>query len=223
MGYDLSRLGSYQVQFTTGLWDVTDDVSLAPRKQDSHQPQSLSCNTVRFGIVPAPEPPTATPSPTVPAAMHTPSPELPAGLKRHVDTASGVAFWVPESWTVIEPGPHGGPTHLLSYPEDKYVGGEGFKPGDTKCDLYIHPLGTSVADVVPRNRVDPPVAVVSEQEIVLRSGQLGRRFEVESMGRSLSLITTLQAATGNERVVVLTCLGELAPFDEIALTLGAGE
>jgi hypothetical protein len=38
------------------------------------------------------------------------------------------------------------------------------------------------------------------------------------MGRSLSLVTEI-----NERAVVLTCFGELAPFDEIAVTLGASE
>jgi hypothetical protein len=43
-------------------------------------------------------------------------------------------------------------------------------------------------------------------------------MEVESMGRSLSLITQI-----NERVVVLTCFGELAPFDEIAVTLRADD
>jgi hypothetical protein len=49
-GYDLSMPGSYQVQLTTGLRDVADDASLVPRKRDEHQPQSLSCNTVRFNI-----------------------------------------------------------------------------------------------------------------------------------------------------------------------------
>ena len=61
VGYDLSTPGSYQVQFAAGLQDVTDDASLIPRKRDDHRPQSLSCNTVDFSIVPAPEPPTATP------------------------------------------------------------------------------------------------------------------------------------------------------------------
>jgi hypothetical protein len=70
--------------------------------------------------------------------------------------------------------------------------------------------------VVPQNRSDPPVTVISETEIVLRSGRSGRRFEVESMGRSLSLVTEVDG-----RVVVLTCFGELEPFDEIAVTLGS--
>ncbi len=51
-GYDLSTPGSYQLQFTRGLQDVTDDAALVPRKQDDHRPQSLSCSTVSFGIVP---------------------------------------------------------------------------------------------------------------------------------------------------------------------------
>jgi hypothetical protein len=106
----------------------------------------------------------------------------------------------------------------VSYPKDKYVGGEALNPGDTKCDLTAHPPDINVADVVPQNRSDPPVTIVSEQAIVLRSGRSGRRFEVESMGRSLSLITEV-----NERVVVLTCFGELEPFDEIAVTLGVTE
>jgi hypothetical protein len=207
MGYDLSMPGSYQVQLITGLRDVTDDASLVPRKWDDHRPQSLSCNTVSFRIVPTPETPTATPTP-----------ELPAGFKRHVDTASGVAIWVPKSWTVVEPGPHGGPAILQSYPRDKYVGGEGLQPGDTKCGLIIHPPDTSVADVVPQTKPDPPVTVVSEQEIVLQSGRPGTRFEVESMERSLSLVTEV-----NERAVVLTCFGELEPFDQIAVTLDVAD
>jgi hypothetical protein len=158
------------------------------------------------------------PTPTAKATEIPPPPtfEPPAGFKRYVDTGSGVSLWVPENWTIIEPGPHW--PILQSYPQDKYVGGGRRQPGDTKCDLAIHPLGTSVADVVPRNRSDPPVTIVSESEIVLRSGQTGKRFEVDSMGRSLSLITEV-----NERAVVLTCFGELAPFDEIAVTLGASE
>jgi peptidyl-Lys metalloendopeptidase len=205
-GYDLSTPGSYQVKFTTRLQDVTDDGSLLPRKRDDHRPQSLSCNTVDFSIVPAPEPPTATPTP-----------EPPAGFRRYVNGASGVSLWVPESWTIVEPGPHGGSPILQSYPQDKYVGGESRQPGDTKCDLTIHPPGASVADVVQQLRSSPRVTIVSEQEIALQSGRSGMRFEVESMGRSLSLITEI-----NERAVVLTCSGELAQFDEIAITLGPG-
>jgi hypothetical protein len=56
---------------------------------------------------------------------------------------------------------------------------------------------------------------------VLNSGQTGTWMEIDSRGRSVSLVTSLQAATGNERAVVLSCFAELAPFDEIAVTLAA--
>ena len=206
MGYDLSTPGSYQVEFTAGLWDVTDDASLVPRKRDDHRPQSLSCNTVSFRIAPTPE---------LPVATQTLEP--PAGFKRYQDSVSRVSIYVPESWVVIEVIP-GQSAILQSYPEDKYVGGGGQHPGDTKCDLTIRPPDISMADTVQALRSDPAVTIVSEQEITLQSGKLGIRVEVDSMGRSLSLITEV-----NERVVVLTCFGELEPFDEIAATIGASE
>jgi hypothetical protein len=107
---------------------------------------------------------------------------------------------------------------LRSYPADKYVGGGRRQPGDTKCDLTVHLLGTSVADVAPRTRTDPPVTVLSVEERVLHSGLPGKRFEVESLGSSVSLVTEI-----NGRAVVLVCFGELAPFDEIAMTLHAAD
>jgi hypothetical protein len=135
-----------------------------------------------------------------------------------VDAASGLSLLVPESWTIVEPGPHGRATILQSYPENKYVGGEALQPGDSKCDLIIHPPDISVADVIQQIKSDPSITIVSEQEIVLQSGRPGTRMESESMGRSLALFAEV-----NERAVVLTCFGELAPFDQIAVTLGAGE
>jgi peptidyl-Lys metalloendopeptidase len=206
MGYDLSAPGSYQVQFTTGLQDVTDDVSLIPRKRDDHRPQSLSCDPVSFRIVPAPESPTATFTP-----------EPPAGFKQYQDSVTGVSIYMPESWVVIEVIP-GESAILQSYPEDKYVGGEPFEPGDTKCDLTIRPSDIDVVSHMQQLKSDPTITVISEQEIVLQSGKPGIRLEVDSMGRSLSLIAEV-----NERVVVLTCFGELEPFDEIAVTIGASE
>jgi heat shock protein HslJ len=181
-----------------------------------------------------PQPPTATvaaatetpvpPTPTaaVPTATPVPPTATPvvivasAGFRRYVHGPSGVSLWVPESWTIFEPGPHGGPTILQSYPQDKYVGGGRRDPGDSKCDLYVHSPEVSVADVIPQDRADPPVTVLSQREIVLQSGQTGTRSEVDSMGRLLSLVTEI-----NERAVTLVCFGELAPFDEIADTLHA--
>jgi hypothetical protein len=206
MGYDLSTPGSYQVQFTAGLQDVSDDASPIPRKRDDHRPQSQSCNTVSFRIAPAPEPPTATSTP-----------EPPAGFKQYQDSITGVSVYVPESWVVLEVIP-GQSAILQSYPEDKYVGGEPFEPGDTKCDLAIRPPDVSIADALHALRSDPTVTIVAEREITLQSGKPGTRVEVDSMGRSLSLITEV-----DERVVVLTCFGELAPFDEIAVTIGTSE
>jgi hypothetical protein len=127
---------------------------------------------------------------------------------------------VPENWTVIEPGPHGGSTILQSYPQDKYVGGEPRQPGDAKCDLTVHPSGVRMAEVIQQLRSGFHTTIVSEREIILNSGRSGIRFEIESMGRSLSLVTTLQTAAADERTVVLTCFGETAPFDEIAVSLG---
>ena len=107
---------------------------------------------------------------------------------------------------------------LQSYPEDKYIGGEPREPGDTKCDLSIRPPDVSLADAIQALRSAPLATIVSEQEVVLQSGELGMRMEVESMGPSISLFTEI-----DERTVVLTCFGEFALFDEIAGTLGATE
>jgi hypothetical protein len=153
----------------------------------------------------------------------TPVPGPPAGFKQHLDAASGVALWLPESWVVVEPSPEppqGNPrtTILQSYPENKYVGGEPLRAGDTKCDLTIHPAEVGAITLVRQIGTNPAITVVSEREVVLESGQVGTRMEIESLGRSLSLVTEV-----NERAVVLTCFGEFGPFDEIAVTLRAGE
>jgi heat shock protein HslJ len=197
-GYDLTTPGSYQARFTAGLQDVTDDEALIPRRRDDHQPQALACNAVRFSVVPSTEPP--------------------AGFRRYIHGPSGIPLWVPDTWTIIEPGPHGGSTILQSYPQDKYIGGEVRQPGDTKCDLTVHPPETQMADVIQQVRSGPHTTIVSERETVLLSGRSGMRFEVESMGRALSMISEV-----NSRTVVLTCFGDLTQFDEIAVTLGLGE
>jgi hypothetical protein len=67
-------------------------------------------------------------------------------------------------------------------------------------------------------RSNSTLTIVSEDEIVLRSGKPGTRIEVESMGLSVSLITEVK-----ERVVVLTCFGDPAPFDEIAVAIRANQ
>jgi heat shock protein HslJ len=171
---------------------------------------------------PSPVPPTPTPAPPTPTAEATENPpppafEPPAGFKQYQDSMTGISVYVPDSWVVtgVVPGQF---AILQSYPEDKYPGGGGQHPGDTKCDLTIHPPEVSVADVVGQAGSNPDLTVVSEQEIVLQSGEPGIRREVVSMGPSISVYTEV-----NERAVVLTCFGEFALFDEIAGTLGAGE
>ena len=130
---------------------------------------------------------------------------------------SGVSLWVPESWTIVEPGPHLRTTILQSYPQDKYVGGEPRQPGDTKCDLTIHPPEISVAERGTTDQ-DPVLAQRSFQSKRSSCNPVspGIRFELDSMGRSNALVTEI-----NGRVIVLTCFGDFTQFDEIAVTLSA--
>ena len=170
---------------------------------------------------PSPVPPTATPAPPPPTAEPTEIPppafQPPAGFMLYQDEVTGVTVYVPESWVVtgVIPGEY---AILQSYPEDKYIGGEAREPGDTKCDLAIRPPDVSLTDALQALRTDPLATIVSEQEIVLASGERGVRREVESMGPSMSMYTEI-----NGRTVILTCFGDFAQFDEIATTLGATE
>jgi hypothetical protein len=159
------------------------------------------------------------PTPTAEIIPPTPTPsyEPPAGFKPYQDAEAGVTIFIPESWisTNIDTGRF---AVLQSYPEGKYVGGEGFQPGDTKCDLNIHQSGLSGANLIDQWKSNPDSTIVSEQEITLLSGQSGTRIETESLGRALSLVTEVNAKT-----VALTCFGEFGPFDEIAFTLIASD
>ena len=107
---------------------------------------------------------------------------------------------------------------LQSYPENKYVGGEMLEPGDTKCDLGLRPEGESTSHLIEVWETDPITTILSEEEIILQSGQPGIRIELDSMGQSKSVITEI-----NERIVLLTCFGDFSQFDEIAATLRASD
>ncbi len=125
----------------------------------------------------------------------------------------GVSLFLPESWAitgVIE----GDYAIFQSYPEDKYIGGEPRESGDTKCDLNIHPTGTSAAKLIQKWRENSDTTIISEEEIVLQSGQTGIRLEMDNRGRSVSLVTEI-----NSRAIQLICFGEPEPFDEIAVTM----
>jgi hypothetical protein len=171
----------------------------------------------------APPPPTLaqstpiTSTPTVEILEPTPTFEPPAGFKQYQDTVVGVSVYLPESWVVIEAEP-GQLAYLQSYPEDKYVGGEAFQSGDTKCDLYIRPPDTNIGESIQEWKSGPFTTVISENEIVLRDGNIGTKIEIESMGHSVSVFAEI-----NERVVVLSCFGELDLFDQIAATLGTSK
>jgi heat shock protein HslJ len=138
-----------------------------------------------------------------------------SGFQQYLDSEAGVSVDIPGSWVVtgIVPGHR---AVLQSYPEEKYVGGEALQPGDTKCDLSIRPPAITMVDFAQEIRANTAITILSEAEIVLASGQPSIVLEVESMGRSLILITEI-----NGRVIVLNCFGELEPFDEIAITLHA--
>jgi hypothetical protein len=147
--------------------------------------------------------------------METPSPAaaLPDGFILYEDSVAGVSLFLPDSWVVSFTDP-GQWAILQSYPEDKYVGGEGLQPGDTKCDLNIRPPGTSAVDLIKEWKANPDTTIVSEEEILLESGMAGTRLETENMGLSLSMFIDV-----HERAVVLTCFGDFASFDEIAGSL----
>ncbi|WP_420630274.1 CPBP family intramembrane glutamic endopeptidase [Candidatus Leptofilum sp.] len=159
---------------------------------------------------PSPVPATPTTNvlePTVPP-VYTP----PIGFKEYRDADAGVSLFIPDNWVVtfVDPGRL---AIFQSYPEDKYAGGEGLQPGDTKCDLTFWP-DTDIAELLQQWKSDPNATVMSEQEVILTSGQLGTRLEIENRGHSLSLITEV-----NNQAVTLVCFGEFAPFDDIAVTL----
>ena len=137
----------------------------------------------------------------------------PAGFKEYQDTAAGISVFIPESWYVtgvIE----GEYAILQSYPEDKYIGGEGHEPGDTKCDLNIQPPEAIIADLVRQWESDSRTTILSEREITLQSREPAIRFELDSMGRANVVVTII-----NERVVLLTCFGDFTLFDQVVDTL----
>jgi hypothetical protein len=176
--------------------------------------QSCSPGPVTTPTLEQPSPVPSTPTVENIEALPSSTFEPPAGFKPYQDSVVGVSVFVPENWvvTLVIPGQS---AIFQSYPEDKYIGGEGFHPGDTKCDLTIRPPEIDVARHIQEIKSTPPtVTIISEGEIILQSGEPGTRLEVESRGRSLSIVTEV-----NKRTVVLTCFGELTPFDKVAVTL----
>lgn len=159
----------------------------------------------------SPVPPKATEE--VPPPTEAPAFEPPAGFKEYRAESIGVLVYIPETWiehTVVE----GEYVILQSYPKDKYVGGEGLEPGDTKCDLGLRPEGESMTSLIDQWKSDSMATILSEGEIILGSGEPAIRVELDSMGRSNVVITEI-----GSRVVTLGCFGEFSQFDVIAGTI----
>lgn len=143
--------------------------------------------------------------------------EPPAGFKEYRDPPTGISIDMPKDWFVT--GVIEGQFAILqSYPEDKYIGGEAREPGDTKCDLNIRAPGTSADELIQQWKSDNTSTLLSEEQIVLQSGQPGMRVELESMGRANAVITEIDG-----RLVVFTCFGDFTLFDEIARSISPGE
>lgn len=160
---------------------------------------------------------TITPAVMVVEPTLTPTFDLPTGFIEYRDSVAGVSIYIPESWVVtgvIE----GQYAIFQSYPEDKYVGGGRREPEDTKCDLNIQPAGTNAGELIQQWESNELTTIVSDVEMTLQSGPVGRHIVLESMGRSVALVTEI-----NNRAVVLTCFGSPEPFDEIASTLNGFE
>ena len=90
--------------------------------------------------------------------------------------------------------------------------------GDTKCDLSIQPVGVTVEELLAQWTSSPITTILSEEPFVLNSGQTGTRFEIDSMGLSVSVV----AEVGG-RVTVLNCFGDHSLADQIAATLNNSE
>jgi heat shock protein HslJ len=168
-------------------------------------------------LAPAREQSTITPAVMVVKPTLTPTFDLPAGFIEYRDSVAGVSIYIPESWIVtgvIE----GQYAIFQSYPEDKYVGGGRREPEDTKCDLNIQPAGTNAGELIQRWESNELTTIVSDEEMILQTNLVGRHIVLESMGRSVALVTEI-----NNRAVVLTCFGSPEPFDEIASTLNGSE
>lgn len=220
----LSGANSYQV--TGGQLEIRDEaagqvlVFIPADSAPISQPEVLPDESVAVQnatAVPAGETTPVVAATTMTPAAATATAGPPPGFQVYEDETIGVALFLPESWTATQVFP-GESAVLQSYPEDKYVGGEARDPADTKCDLTVRPPDLDLAGHLEQVRSDPTITIVSETEILLQSGRPGTRLELESMGRSLSLVAQI-----NDRVIVMTCFGNLAPFDDLVASVRASD
>lgn len=159
--------------------------------------------------------PTNEPAPTQPAEVIEP----PVGFKEYRDSQTGISIFIPEEWYIQSQSIVEGEYAIFSsYPPDKYVGGGARQPGDTKCDLNLNPSVNSVDSLVQQWASSSITSIISEEEIVLNSGDTGIIFVIDSMGRATTLATEV-----DNSLVTFTCWGEFERFDQIAATLHAVE
>jgi heat shock protein HslJ len=155
--------------------------------------------------------PTDEPAPTQPVISFEP----PVGFKEYRDSQTGITIYIPEEWTIQNQSIVEGEYAIFSsYPPDKYIGGGARQPGDTKCDLNLNPSANSADDLIQQWETSAITKIVSEEDIVLNSGNSGIVFIIDSMGRSTTLATEI-----DNNLVTFTCWGESDLFDEIAVTL----
>ena len=89
--------------------------------------------------------------------------EPPEGWHPYQDPTNGISIYIPADWIVT--GIIDGEFAILqSYPEDKYIGGEGREEGDTKCDLNIRSVGDQTEDLIAQWQSDAMTTIVSEGE-----------------------------------------------------------
>ena len=178
-----------------------------------------ACNYPGRGVTDTIEPPPSTSipvqeEPPLEPATNTPEPTLqysrPEGFIDYSDLGSKVTLSYPESW-VVTGIVEGGYAIFQSYPPDKYVGGEGFQPGDTKCDLNLSVNAGTPEEVLAQWTSDGLSEIVSQEKLTLPSGLPGLRVELEGWGGSFTMFTEI-----NGSMITFTCYGAFEYFDQIA-------
>lgn len=199
------------VEGTLTIYAGLDPILIYEAQQESSEVPSHTPE------LPTPIPSTVSATPEAVEPTQSPDFEPPTGYVEYRDSISGASIYIPENWTVT--GVINGQYAIFqSYPEDKYVGGEARDPEDTKCDLNLYPSATNVDELIQQWEAAPLTSIVSDEEIVLKSGLIGRRFVIDSMGRAVVLVVEI-----NQRIVKLTCFGNFAPVDDIGQTLSGFE
>lgn len=141
--------------------------------------------------------------------------EPPIGYKEYKDSQTGISIYIPEDWFIQNQNIVEGEYAIFSsYPPDKYVGGEARQAGDVKCDLNLNPDVSSNDDLIQQWDSSSITTIVSEEEILLSSGNSGTILVIDSMGRSTTLVTKI-----NNKLITFTCWGESVYFKQIAVTL----